>query len=320
MNLQPTPGERPATPHLFTTLVLLWLAGAAIRIPLLAVPPVIPLIHDDLHMSETQVGILMGLPLVMFAMAAVPGSLLIARFGVLRVATAGLAICVARRGGSVRRGRHLDALCRDAADGLWRRHLPAGVSDAGPAVGAERAPGSPMRSPPTACWSAQPSHRLEHSHRAAAGRRQLADRSADLVGARPGRCGSLCRGGSAPPSRRTAGPPRSRWPDWRSPELWLLGITLGVNNALFFAANAFVPDYLTHTGRGGMIGMTLGWLNGSQLVGSFVMLAMAERFQRGTWPFTIFGPVTLLGLLGIVLCDGIWLVRVRGRGRVSAPR
>ena len=93
MNLQPTPGERPATPHLFTTLVLLWLAGAAIRIPLLAVPPVIPLIHDDLHMSETQVGILIGLPLVMFALAAVPGSLLIARFGVLRVATVGLAIC-----------------------------------------------------------------------------------------------------------------------------------------------------------------------------------------------------------------------------------
>ena len=60
---------------------LLWLAGAAIRLPLLAVPPVIPLIHDDLHMSETQVGLLMGLPLVMFALAAVPGSLLIARFG-----------------------------------------------------------------------------------------------------------------------------------------------------------------------------------------------------------------------------------------------
>ena len=31
--------------------------------------------------------------------------------------------------------------------------------------------------------------------------------------------------------------------------LWLLGITLGANNALFFAANAFVPDYLTSTGR-----------------------------------------------------------------------
>jgi MFS family permease len=60
--------------------------------PLLAVPPVIPLNHDDPHMSETQVGLLIGIPLSMFALAAIPGSLLIARFGVLVVATCGLAI------------------------------------------------------------------------------------------------------------------------------------------------------------------------------------------------------------------------------------
>src|SRR6185503_11973388 len=83
-------GTRPASPHLFTALALLWLAGAAMRIPLLVVPPVIPLIHDELHMSETQVGILIGLPLVMFALAAVPGSLLIARGGVMLVAILGL--------------------------------------------------------------------------------------------------------------------------------------------------------------------------------------------------------------------------------------
>jgi CP family cyanate transporter-like MFS transporter len=92
MQVSPSPGDAPATPPLFLVLALLWLAGAAIRIPLLAVPPVIPLIHDDLHMTETQVGLLMGLPLSMFALAATPGSLLIARFGVLGVATFGLAI------------------------------------------------------------------------------------------------------------------------------------------------------------------------------------------------------------------------------------
>jgi len=48
----------------------LWLAGAAMRLPLLAVPPVIRLIHDDLHMTETQVGLLIGIPLLMFAIAA----------------------------------------------------------------------------------------------------------------------------------------------------------------------------------------------------------------------------------------------------------
>src|SRR5215217_6461715 len=98
MQASPSPGDAPATPPLFLVLALLWLAGAAIRIPLLAVPPVIPLIHDDLHMSETQVGLLMGMPLAMFALAAVPGSLLIARFGVVAVATLGLAIATLAAG------------------------------------------------------------------------------------------------------------------------------------------------------------------------------------------------------------------------------
>ena len=62
---------------------LLWLAGIGLRITILAVPPVIPLIRTDLGMSETQVGILTGLPPVLFACTAVLGSLLIARFGAL---------------------------------------------------------------------------------------------------------------------------------------------------------------------------------------------------------------------------------------------
>ena len=59
----------------------MWLAGVAMRMTLLVVPPVIPLVHEQLHMSETQIGLLIGLPLAMFAIAAVPGSLLIARIG-----------------------------------------------------------------------------------------------------------------------------------------------------------------------------------------------------------------------------------------------
>src|SRR4051812_33499263 len=104
MNRPASPGAGPAMPHLFVVLALLWLAGAAMRLPLLVVPPVIPLIHDDLHMSETQVGALMGLPLTMLALAAVPGSLLIARFGVMRVAVIGLfvtALAAAARGAAI---------------------------------------------------------------------------------------------------------------------------------------------------------------------------------------------------------------------------
>src|SRR5690349_21671817 len=97
------PGAGSAVPHFALALALLWLAGVAMRLPLLVVPPVIPLIHDDLRMSETQVGALAGMPLTMFALAAVPGSLLIARLGVMRVAVAGLlvtALAAAARSGA----------------------------------------------------------------------------------------------------------------------------------------------------------------------------------------------------------------------------
>lgn len=103
-------------------------------------------------------------------------------------------------------------------------------------------------------------------------------------------------------------PVQSGWPNWRNGQLWVLGITLGTNNALFYAANGFVPDYLTVTGRGDMIGLTLAWMNGSQLIGSFLMLVVPERLQRKSWPFSVFGPVTVLGLLGVIFCDGIWMI------------
>src|SRR5580692_8222470 len=62
-------------------LCALCLGGVATRLTILTMPPVIPLVHAELHMSETQVGLLIGLPLAIFAIAAVPGSLLIARIG-----------------------------------------------------------------------------------------------------------------------------------------------------------------------------------------------------------------------------------------------
>ena len=67
------------------------------RMTLLVVPPVIPQLHDELHMSETQVGLLIGLPLAMLAVAAIPGSLLIARVGATLAVTLGMTIDAATR-------------------------------------------------------------------------------------------------------------------------------------------------------------------------------------------------------------------------------
>lgn len=88
----------PSRGRLLKLLSLLFLAGVAMRMTILAMPPVIPLVHDELHMSETQVGLLVGLPLALFALAAIPGSMLIARIGTNLAVIVGMTIAAIASG------------------------------------------------------------------------------------------------------------------------------------------------------------------------------------------------------------------------------
>src|SRR4051794_14636106 len=101
------PSADGSAARLLTILCLLWLVGTAMRVTVTAVPPVIRLIHDDLHMTETQVGILIGIPLLTWSLAAVPGSLLIARLGATLTLFLGLVITA------------LAAAARGAVPNVW---------------------------------------------------------------------------------------------------------------------------------------------------------------------------------------------------------
>jgi cyanate permease len=83
---------RPAARSGGFYLALLWLIGGQLRLTILAVPPVLPLIHRDLGLSEKAVGVLSSLPVLLLALAAVPGSLMVARLGARRGCILGLAI------------------------------------------------------------------------------------------------------------------------------------------------------------------------------------------------------------------------------------
>src|SRR5262245_54520024 len=74
-------------------LVLLWLFGICLRITVLAIPPVIPQIHDSFALSQSAVGALTSLPVLLFSFAAIPGSLLVARFGAAHALAAGILVC-----------------------------------------------------------------------------------------------------------------------------------------------------------------------------------------------------------------------------------
>src|SRR5437763_16993963 len=63
-------------------LLLLWLGGIDLRLTMLAVPPLVPLIHRELHLDEKAVGALVSGPVLLLAVAAAPGSMQSANLGV----------------------------------------------------------------------------------------------------------------------------------------------------------------------------------------------------------------------------------------------
>jgi MFS transporter, CP family, cyanate transporter len=301
-------------------LALLWLGGVAARMPILAIPPVIPRIHDDLHLSETAVGFLGGLPLGMFALAAVPGSLLVARLGERRTMLYGLLLTAVA---SAARSASIDALTLFAATALtgfavavmqpalpslvraWvptRVPLGTAVYTNGMVSGATAGPAFTI--PLVLPWLAG-SWRLDLIFWSA------------LIGLIALLFAAFAPRAVAAPPRADAVPQRW-WPNWKDPLIWLLGIGFGATNTTYFGANAFLPDYLTTLGRTDLIAASLGWLNGAQLITSFTLLWLAGRVHGRLWPHLVFGPLSLATFVTVMLSGGDWIVLASAILGVSA--
>jgi len=304
------PSSDETRADLFRLLALLWLGGVAARMPILAIPPVIPLIHDDLHLSETEVGFLIGLPLGMFALAAVPGSLLVARLGVRRTMLGGLLLTAVA---SAARSAAIDAVTLFAATAL----TGFAVAVMQPALPSLVRVWVPARVPlGTAVYTngmvsgatAGPAFTIPFVLPLLAGswRLDLVLWSA-LIGVI-----ALLFAAFGPHTKDTptgAAATSSRWwPNWKDPLIWWLGIGFGSTNTAYFGANAFLPDYLTTLGRTDLIAASLAWLNGAQLITSFSLLWLAGRVHGRMWPYLVFGPLSLAAFAVIMLSNGPWIV------------
>ena len=290
----------------FNALFLLWLAGNGLRLTILAVPPILALIIVDLKLSGTQVGILNAIPVFLFALAAVPGSLLIARVGAVPALIIGLLIAAA---GSGLRGLAYDTSVLYIATVI----MAAGIAVMQPAL------------PPTVRqWApnnigfstAVYTNGLLFGEifpvalaalilplLAGSWRASLALWSIPLVVIalviflfQPG-------GKGAPVSR-----PRQWMPDWRDPLLWKVGLIMSAANQLYFCTNAFLPGYLLQTGRTELIGPALTALNVGQLPASFILLVMARRWERKKWPLLAAVAIGLIGIAGTLAFTGAWSV------------
>ncbi len=288
----------------FGPLLLLWLAGNCLRLTILAVPPVLALIILDLKLTGTEVGILNAIPVCLFALVAVPGSLLIARAGAVPALIIGLLITAA---GSALRGLASDSLVLYATTLI----MAAGVAVMQPSLPPVVRQWVPNRIgfatavytngllfgeifPVVFAASLLPL--LAGSWRASLvfWSVPLAIIALIIFLLQPG-------GKSAPVTRP------SRWmPAWRDPLLWKIGLMMGGANQLYFCANAFLPGYLLQTGRTDLITVALTALNVGQLPASFVLLARASRWERKKWPLIGAGMIGLAGVAAILAVPAPW--------------
>jgi CP family cyanate transporter-like MFS transporter len=292
----------------FRYLTLLWLVGVSLRLTLLSIPPLIPNIHDELQMNATEVGFLTGLPSLLLAFAAVPGSLLIAKLGVRNALVVGLLLTAI--GGALR------GLIPDIG---WLFLLTI-VTSAGVAVLQVTMPPAVRAWVPNRIAFATALYTNGLLVGEVLPTLLTLSMVVPLVGGSwqwalviwsiPVCMIAVMVQTLAPADLPLANSSSSRawWPDWRNKLVWRLGLMLGSINALYFATNAFIPDYLREHGQGEWISLVLSSFNAGQLPASALLLLFAHRLQLKVWPLVTCGLLCILATLAIVFGSGPWVV------------
>jgi CP family cyanate transporter-like MFS transporter len=290
-------------PAAVSRLTVLWLAGASLRVTVLAVPPVLPLIHRQFQLNEKAVGLLSGLPVLLFGLAAIPGSLLIARLGARRACLAGLVVVAAA---SAARGVGPSAETLFAITFLMAAGIAA-LQPALPALVGEWVPRSIGLA--TAVYAnglligeAAPAA-LTLSLLPAIG---ASWRASLALWSLPVAAAALLVALSRPVAARPRATAAARWwPDWRRRHTWQLGLMQGGTGGLYFASNAFIPDYFHAIGHPALVGPCLAALNLGQLPASALLLFWAQRLTGSKAAYVATPVFGLLGLAGLLVAEPV---------------
>ena len=286
-------------------LSLLWSAGIDLRLTLLALPPVLPAIHRDLHLNEAGVAALSNLPVLTLAGSSIFGSLLVARLGTRRamiVALWTIALSSSLRGigpsivvlfamtflmglGIALLQPVFPTLSREwfsnrvaLATAVWSNGLLAGE-----ALGASLT--LPLVLPLVGgSW--------EKSFGVWGISVALVAVVVMLFGGR----------GDGHADRATA-----KWfPNFRDERLWEVGILQAAASLTYFGANTFIPDYLHANHQAQFVGPALAALNLGQLPASFAFGLIPIRILSHWIACTVMA-LLLAAALAIFLVYGGWL-------------
>lgn len=305
-------------PSARSSLGLLWTCGACLRLTVLSVPPVISLIQRDFHLSGTEIGLLSGLPVVVFAIFAAPGSIVIARMGVRGALLFGLSVTVA------------GTLLRTGALGAWQLYattalMSVGIAVMQPAMAAavrEWLPNRPAFGTavytnglivgeiiPVAVMLPLILPIFQENWRWA-----LGVWSFPLIATAAAVALFIPRA-SASGSKGHAG---SWLPQLNSRLNWRIGLTLGSAMSTYFCLNGFLPAYLDGSGRHELVSEALTALNAGQLPASLLLLLTADKLQGKRWPYLALGVLFFCCVIGIVTSASTWTVAWAGLAGFSA--
>jgi CP family cyanate transporter-like MFS transporter len=291
-------------------LLLLWLGGIDLRLTMLAIPPLVPIIHRELHLDEKSVGVLVSGPVLILAVAAVPGSLLIARLGIRRALSVGLgfvALFGALRGvgpsATVLFGATFlmgvgVAVTQPAFPAIVREWFPRRIAIATAAYSNGLLIGETIPTAFTTPFGALPVAHGDWRWALALWSLVVLVTGIAIVGAAPrAASGAVARPGW--------------WPDWRANQTAQLGLVMGMASAVYFGANAFIPDFLDQTGRHNLISATLGVLNGAQLLTAPTVVVW-PRLLSGRFGFVASAALMGVAQLGVQFAPGAAVVACAG--------
>jgi len=280
-------------------LLLLWLVGMSMRLPILAVPPVIPALRGEFNLTGTEIGILTGVPVVLFAAAALLGSRLVSRLGVVTAVVIGLSLTAF---GSALRALVPDVVSLFAATivmgggvaviqpampalvGKWLPHriaLGTGTYTNGLLVG-EVLPVAlfPLLFPLLGgSW-----------------------RATFVFWAVPIALITVVVVALAPRERSVHTAAAARWwPDWPARDVLRLSLTFASASALYYASNAFLPGHLIQENRADLVNPALTALNFGQLPASLLLIGFGRWLERKVWPFVAAGVVSVICVVLLVV-------------------
>ena len=287
-------------------LLMLWLGGVAIRLTMLAIPPLVPLIHRDLRLDEKAVGALVSGPVLLLAIAAVPGSLLIARLGIRGAVLAGLgsvSVFGALRGlgpsvltlytATLLMGVGV-AVTQPAFPALVRAWFPRRIAIATAVYANGILIGETLPTALTTPFGALPLAHGDWRWALVFWSVIVLISAVGIAMYAPARAGDAAR--------------TSRWwPRWRQHQSIRIGLVMGMASATYFGANAFIPDFLVQTGRHDLISPALAVLNGSQLL-TAPAVALWPRWLTGRGGFIASAAFMAVAQAGIVFTPGAGVV------------